>query len=126
MSLPQLSRSYNYSYQETSTKQPPLETMCEPHMSTTKPHSFLSNGNVLYPCPSNNQALQQQLANDNRMLWAALTPHGTRHFVSEKFPIHDDHYEVIEYENNQNSATVIREPASTLNKRTPIKVIRLL
>lgn len=96
--------------------------MCEPHMSTTKPHSFLSNGNVLYPTvTNNNQALQQQLANDNRMLWAALTPHGTRHFVSEQFPIHDDHYEVIEYETKQNCNIGIRENA-TLNKRTPIKV----
>lgn len=92
-------------------------------MSTTKPHSFLSNGNVLYStASSNNQALQQQLANDNRMLWAALTPHGTRHFVAEQFPIHDDHYEVIEYETKQNGSIGIRENNVTLNKRTPIKV----
>lgn len=90
--------------------------MCEPSMSGSKPHSFMA-GNVLYPCPSNNQVLQQQLANDNRMLWAALTPHGTRHFVSDQFPIHDDHYEVIEYDAKQRAAA----EAATV-RRTPIKV----
>lgn len=108
--------SYNYSYQGTSTKQPPLETMCEPHVSNSKPHPFLS-GNVLYPCPSSSQSLQQHMANENRMLWAALTPHGTRHFVSEPFPIHDDHYEVIDYEVKDQ----VQETATI--KRTPVKVI---
>lgn len=40
---------------------------------------------------------------DNRMVWAALTPRGTQHFVSENYPRDlvdfvesDDHYETIE------------------------------
>lgn len=56
------------------------------------------SGTMLYPCnQSSNNHLQQQLANDNRVLWAALTPHGTQHFVSEAYPSQDDHYEVIDY-----------------------------
>ena len=93
--------------------------MMEPHVSNSKPHPFMDN-NVLYACPSNTQALQQQMANDNRMLWAALTPHGTRHFISEPFPIHEEHYEVINY--------AMKEPAhdSPTIKRTPVKVCMVI
>lgn len=97
-----------------------MEVMCggvESHTNTaTKSHVFLS-GNVLYPCTTNTNTIQQQMANENRMLWAALTPHGTRHFVSEPFPIHDDHYEVIDYETKHNA----QHEVPTI-KRTPIKV----
>lgn len=37
---------------------------------------------------------------DNRMVWAALTPRGTQHFVSESYPrdlvVEEDHYETID------------------------------
>lgn len=42
-------------------------------------------------------------SNDNRMVWATLTPRGTQHFVSENYPHHfvdygenEDHYETID------------------------------
>lgn len=115
--------TYNYSYQETSTKQPPMEAMCGGDINTgtgtIKPHHPFSTGNVLFPCTSNTQVIQQQMANDNRMLWAALTPHGTRHFMTEPYPIHDDHYEVIDYEVKHPPQHVQSSPTI---KKTPIKV----
>lgn len=49
---------------------------------------------ILYP--GNN-------SNDNRIIWAALTPRGTQHFVSENYPNelidygeNEDHYETID------------------------------
>lgn len=104
---------------ENTQKQPPMNGICgEPHISDDKSQTFMP-GDILYPCPSNEQALQQQLVRENRMLWAALTPHGTRHFVSttEPFPNYDDHYEVIDYHGNK--PTKARD--LTL-KKTPIKV----
>ncbi|KAK4883722.1 hypothetical protein RN001_007041 [Aquatica leii] len=60
---------------------------------------------VLYTSPSNVQ--------DNRMVWAALTPRGTQHFISENYPRNlidyaetDDHYETIDNLNVQPVATV--------------------
>ncbi|XP_065170290.1 uncharacterized protein [Atheta coriaria] len=45
---------------------------------------------------------------DNRMVWAALTPRGTQHFISESYPNDlvdyieaDDHYETIDQLNTQ-------------------------
>lgn len=39
-------------------------------------------------------------SSDNRMVWAALTPRGTQHFVSENYPrdfvVEEDHYETID------------------------------
>lgn len=74
----------------------------EAQMSADKTQAILP-GDVLYPCASNEQVLQQQMVKENRLLWAALTPHGTRHFVSsaERFPNYDDHYEVIDYQGNR-------------------------
>lgn len=54
-------------------------------------------GTLLYPTMPHNAILQQQMAHDNRLLWATLTPHGTKHFITKTDPIQDDHYEVIEY-----------------------------
>lgn len=41
---------------------------------------------------------------DNRMVWAALTPRGTQHFISENYPRDlvdyaetEDHYETVDY-----------------------------
>lgn len=74
----------------------------EPDMSADKSQTFLP-GDILYPCASNEPSLQQQMVKENRLLWAALTPHGTRHFVSsaERFPNFDDHYEVVDYQGNR-------------------------
>lgn len=55
---------------------------------------------VMYHTPANIQ--------DNRMVWAALTPHGTQHFVSENYPRDlidygetEDHYETVDNLNIQ-------------------------
>lgn len=60
---------------------------------------------VLYTGPSNVQ--------DNRMVWAALTPRGTQHFISENYPRNlidyaenEDHYETIDNLNIQPVPTV--------------------
>lgn len=57
---------------------------------------------VLYTGPSNVQ--------DNRMVWAALTPRGTQHFISENYPRnlidYEDHYETVDNLNIQPVATV--------------------
>lgn len=89
---------------ESVHKRGPVNGGCisEPHMSDDKSQAFLP-GDILYPCASNEQTLQQQMVKENRLLWAALTPRGTRHFVSsaERFPNFDDHYEVIDYQGNR-------------------------
>lgn len=71
---------------------------------------------VLYTGPSNVQ--------DNRMVWAALTPRGTQHFISENYPRnlidyaeHEDHYETIENLNVQ--------PVSTVTYNTCQKGLRM-
>lgn len=101
----------------------PPKSMChEPHVSMDKSQSYMS-GNMLYPCPSNEQQnLQQDLNKEGRLLWATLTPHGTRHFVTsrgvERYPHYDDHYEVIDYHNRP----VVRTREGTPRK-VPVKVI---
>lgn len=64
------------------------------------------------------------MANDNRMLWAALTPNGTRHFMSEPYPIQEDHYEVIDYEIKQQQQLQQQHyvQSSPSIRKTPIKV----
>lgn len=102
-----------------------MEGMCtERAMSAEKPQPFMP-GNILYPCQSNTQTLQQQLVKENRMLWATLTPHGTKHLMSNGEPFsnsnYEDHYEVIDYQTSrQPTPPKIRE--ATL-KRIPIKVL---
>lgn len=92
---------------EREHKPGPVNDICddEPHipqMSNDKSQTIIP-GDILYPCSSNQQALQQQMTKDNRILWATLTPRGTRHFVSatETFSNYDDHYEVIDYHGNR-------------------------
>ncbi|XP_053696468.1 uncharacterized protein LOC128743820 [Sabethes cyaneus] len=81
--------AYNYSYHDSNLKHPPLASLNEPHLGTTK--SGFMPGTILYP---NNQ----QIVSDNRTLWATLTPHGTtQHFISDSYCNPDDHYEVIDY-----------------------------
>ncbi|XP_060525199.1 uncharacterized protein LOC132701370 isoform X2 [Cylas formicarius] len=69
----------------------------------TRDCSVLSNGNKL-AIPSD-AVLYHGTPNlqDNRLMWAALTPRGTQHFISENYPRNlikydesDDHYETIE------------------------------
>lgn len=86
-----------------------------------KSQSYMS-GNVWCP-PNEPQNIQQQQdpSNEGRLLWATLTPHGTRHFVTaravERYPNYDDHYEIIDYHNRP----VVRTREGTPRK-IPIKV----
>lgn len=106
-----------------------MEPRCDGHHENggSKPHPFSSGvaGNILYPCSNaNTQIIQQQMANDNRMLWAALTPNGTRHFMSDPaaYPVQDDHYEVIDYEIKQQQNYAQSSPSI---RKTPVKVRNL-
>lgn len=87
---------YNY-YHDTTIKHPPMPAL---DASTLNGHggksATMMRGTMLYPfVPSAHY--QSGRGTDNRMLWATLTPHGTRHFVSEAFVPQDDHYEVVDY-----------------------------
>lgn len=138
------SRTFDYSYTEASTKQPPLDALCDPSIGTPNGKGFLG-GTMLYPAASASQtnqqmvALQQQMANENRLLWATLTPHGgTRHYVAAdaSYPLQDEHYEVIDFASKSTIAgststgtTVVSQHAIGYTevspqhvKRTPIKV----
>lgn len=89
--------------------------MChEPHVSMDKSQTFMP-GTILFPCPSGEEALQQEINKDNRLLWATLTPHGTRHFVSAAgdYSNYEDHYEVVDYRT---------KPIKGTPKKIPIKV----
>lgn len=69
-------------------------------------------GPVLYPClppPQNTETLRNQHTNDNRVLWATLTPNGPQHYISsasyhspQSTPAtltqQDDHYEVVDHQ----------------------------
>lgn len=100
----------HFSYHDSNLKQSSISALGEP----TKSNPFLSGG-MLYPCANNRDSLQQQMVNDNRLLWATLTPHGTRHFVSDFPSGQDGHYEVVDYK--MKAHTTGREL-----KRTPVKV----
>ncbi|KAI9589442.1 hypothetical protein GQX74_007611 [Glossina fuscipes] len=111
-------RDCNISYHDSNIKQGTMSALGEP----SKSNPFLAGG-ILYPCTSVNgrDTLQSQLANDSRLLWATLTPHGTRHFISD-YPgfgtqeVTPGHYEVVDYRaksQNQNFRDYV--------KRTPIK-----
>lgn len=97
--------------------------MChEPHVSMDKSQSYMS-GNMLYPCPSNEQNMQQSVNRENRLLWATLTPHGTRHVVrggGERHPNYEDHYEVIDYHNR--AVGRARDPTQ---RKFPSKVMKV-
>ncbi|XP_055913521.1 uncharacterized protein LOC129947112 [Eupeodes corollae] len=102
--------SCNLSYHDSNIKQTTMSALGEP----SKANPFMAGG-ILYPCATNRDSLQHQLTNDNRLLWATLTPHGTRHFVSD-YPLgHDGHYEVVDYRAKD------PVPARDYVKRTPIK-----
>lgn len=95
---------FHFSCRESVQKRGPVNGTCinEPHVSHDKSQSFLP-GDIMYPCASNEQAVRQQMVKENRLLWAALTPRGTRHFVAsaEQIPNFDDHYEVVDYQGNR-------------------------
>lgn len=69
-----------FSYHDANIKQTAINALGE----ATKSNAFTSGG-ILYPCATANSRdlLQSQLVNDSRLLWATLTPHGTRHFIIE-------------------------------------------
>lgn len=78
-----------------------MPTIDDGPLPHTDKSGTMMRGTMLYPfVPS--AAYQSGHGTDNRMLWATLTPHGTRHFVSEAFVTQDDHYEVIDYHNQRN------------------------
>lgn len=85
----------------------------EPHVSMDKSQTFMP-GTILFPCPSSEDVLQQETNKDNRLLWATLTPHGTRHFVSSAgdYTNYEDHYEIVDY----------TKPIKTTPKKNPNKV----
>ncbi|XP_055713487.1 uncharacterized protein LOC129807910 [Phlebotomus papatasi] len=112
MILMKCRESYNYSYHDTT--KPPMPVIGEPHLTPAKPHGSYLTGTMFYPSPNASHTLQQQLAHDNRVLWAALTPHGTRHFVTD--PYQEDHYEVVDY-----SVGKPDPPAHHTINRTPVK-----
>lgn len=89
---------------ESVQKRGPANGACanEPRVSDDKSQTFLP-GDILYPCSSNGPAVEQQMVKENRLLWAALTPRGTRHFVAttDRFSNLDDHYEVVDYQGNR-------------------------
>lgn len=92
----------------------------EPHISTDKSQTFIP-GDMLFPHPSNEQTLHQQMNKENRLLWATLTPHGTRHVVSKTEPFsanYDEHYEVIDYHNRP----TVNVPQEGTPKKVPIRV----
>ncbi|XP_017482635.1 PREDICTED: uncharacterized protein LOC108371559 [Rhagoletis zephyria] len=111
--------SCNLSYHDSNIKQSGMGALGE---SSTKANPFMAGG-ILYPCTTTNNrdTLQTQLANDSRLLWATLTPHGTRHFISE-YPVangnvvQDGHYEVVDYRTKVPNPTY-REYV----KRVPVK-----
>lgn len=72
--------SCTFSYHDNNIKQGTISALGEP----SKTNPFLAGG-ILYPCTSTSgrNTLQRQLTNDSRLLWATLTPHGTRHFISD-------------------------------------------
>ncbi|KAH8288124.1 hypothetical protein KR054_001665, partial [Drosophila jambulina] len=87
-----------FSYQDANIKQTAISALGE----ATKSNAFTSGG-ILYPCAMANSRdlLQSQLVNDSRLLWATLTPHGTRHFIIENSQ--DGHYESVDYRGKSHS-----------------------
>lgn len=74
--------------------------------------SNLNNTNKLVH-PADSVLYHSTTNMDNRMVWAALTPHGTQHFISENYPrdlidYNDDHYETID---NYQSTTAAQPAA---------------
>ncbi|ALC48185.1 CG9919 [Drosophila busckii] len=82
-----------FSYHDANIKQTAINALGE----ATKSNAFTSGG-ILYPCATANSRdlLQSQLVNDSRLLWATLTPHGTRHFIIENSQ-DAGHYESVDY-----------------------------
>jgi len=87
-----------FSYHDANIKQTAINALGE----ATKSNAFTSGG-ILYPCATANSRdlLQSQLVNDSRLLWATLTPHGTRHFIIENSQ--DGHYESVDYRGKSHS-----------------------
>ncbi|BFG01576.1 uncharacterized protein DMAD_01293 [Drosophila madeirensis] len=88
-----------FSYHDANIKQTAINALGE----ATKSNAF-SSGGILYPCATANSRdlLQSQLVNDSRLLWATLTPHGTRHFIIENSQ-DGGHYESVDYRGKAHS-----------------------
>ncbi|XP_055596635.1 uncharacterized protein LOC129746780 [Uranotaenia lowii] len=100
----------NFSYHDSNLKHPPLASLNDPHMGTTK-SGFLP-GTILYPT-------NQQITPDNRTLWATLTPHGTtQHFISDTYYNPEDHYEVIDYGRKHEQYIPSNQNTITKNKNS--------
>ncbi|XP_037029601.1 uncharacterized protein LOC119069614 [Bradysia coprophila] len=111
----------SYNVRKTTNKPPTLEVICESHVNV-KPASYATT-NTICPCSSNTHQIQRQLASENRMLWATLTPHGTRHYITEPEPYrHEEHYEVIDSDSiRRKFHTNVNHSASSSPRRIPIK-----
>lgn len=66
---------------------------------------------------------------DNRMVWAALTPHGTQHFISENYPRDlidygesEDHYETVDNLNIQPMLST--HPYTNYHQKGSLKLVR--
>lgn len=123
-----LYRSYNFTYQSPAIKPPSIG---EPSLTnTSKPYTSSPS---LYPCvtPQNNGTLRSQRSNENRALWATLTPNGPQHYISEPtyhqpLPVtatltqQDDHYEVVDHQMKIHQHYT-SNTNSLVNNRIPIK-----
>uniref|UniRef100_A0A182J102 Uncharacterized protein n=1 Tax=Anopheles atroparvus TaxID=41427 RepID=A0A182J102_ANOAO len=99
--------SFGYSYHDSNLKQPPLHALGSEPVVAAKSAVFMPGGTILYPTghvhhPAHHHQAHPQhqpvYGPDNRTLWAALTPHGTQHFITESYGGNpEDHYEVIDY-----------------------------
>ncbi|KFB49563.1 AGAP008385-PA-like protein [Anopheles sinensis] len=98
--------SFGYSYHDSNLKQPPLHALGTEPVVASKAAVFMPGGTILYPTGHvhhhsthpHQHGGQPVYGPDNRTLWAALTPHGTQHFITESYGGNpEDHYEVIDY-----------------------------
>lgn len=103
MILVKCKKSYSYYGDTNVTKHPPIASSVLPGAGGRDNDKRESDKNprILYPFVPSSNYQKGNHGNDNRMLWATLTPRGTQHFITEPGPFQDDHYEVIDYHNRQ-------------------------
>ncbi|XP_063705928.1 uncharacterized protein LOC134835012 [Culicoides brevitarsis] len=87
-------RKHYHSHDPKNKRPPPLDGTIRGRDNKT---DTSMSGTMLYPFVPSAHYQSHGHAADNRMLWATITPHGTRHFVSETFVPQDDHYEIVDY-----------------------------
>ncbi|CAH1127091.1 unnamed protein product [Ceutorhynchus assimilis] len=71
-------------------------------LKNLEPNTALTNGKMIHPVNTSFYTPAPTMQ-DNRMVWAAITPRGTEHFISENYSRNlmcyeppEDHYETIE------------------------------